>query len=85
MKVFDDDGTELIECEHCNNGKWETECCSGAYGCTCMGGLVDMGSCKVCNGTGWRRPDANPEANIETIRGLSYAGSGPIDSRYRLE
>jgi hypothetical protein len=77
MKAFDDDGTELIRCTSCINGRWETECCNGANGCSCRGEVIDMGQCGVCLGTGWRRPDANMLANIEQIRGLCYIGSGP--------
>lgn len=77
MKAFDDDGVELMRCDCCENGRWETECCNGAYGCSCRGQRVDMGRCNVCRGTGWRRPDANTRANVDTIRGALFTGSGP--------
>lgn len=79
MKVYDDDGTELIRCEMCENGIWYTECCNGSGGCDCMGQPVAMGQCNVCGGTGWRRPDANKRANSDSIRrsGRCFAGSGP--------
>ncbi len=77
MKAIDDDGTELIRCEYCYNGQWETECCNGAYGCSCGGMPVDMGRCNVCGGSGWRRPDADTQANRRAMRGMLFAGSGP--------
>ncbi len=76
MKVFDDDGTELIKCKMCNNGQWQAACCNGAGGCSCRGDLVEMGMCNVCNGTGWRREDADVKANIKTIK-TCFIGSGP--------
>lgn len=78
MKAFDDDGTELVECEHCyGRGEWEAECCNGSYGCSCRGEVVPMGQCNVCCGQGWRRPDANTKANCDAIAGMPYLGSGP--------
>lgn len=69
---------EMVRC-HCNNGRWETECCNGAYGCSCRGQTVDMGICNVCNGEGWHAPDANTRANADYIRnsGMMFVGSGP--------
>jgi hypothetical protein len=69
MKAFDDDGTELIRCTSCENGQWESECCNGAGGC----------SCRVCKGSGWKRPDADAMANAKHIRamGQCFLGSGP--------
>jgi len=66
-----------VPCEHCQNGRWETECCNGANGCDCRGERVDMGACNVCGGTGMRRPDANTRANIEAIQGRCFIGRGP--------
>jgi len=77
MKVYDDDGTELVRCEMCENGEWWAECCNGADGCDCHGRPVNMGRCNVCNGTGWRRPDADKMANVNTIRGRCFVRSGP--------
>lgn len=77
MKAFDDDGTELVRCRNCYGGRWEVECCNGSGGCSCRGQPVDMGACNVCGGSGWHRPDADTRANIRSIRGLSYIGSGP--------
>ena len=71
------DNANLIPCEQCHNGRWETECCSGANGCDCRGERVDMGACNVCGGTGMRRPDANTRANIEAIQGRCFIGRGP--------
>jgi len=76
MRVYDDSGVELIQC-HCDNGRWFTECCNGAGGCSCHGQPVDMGTCHICHGTGWRRPDADIKANLRTIQGFCFAGSGP--------
>jgi hypothetical protein len=36
-----------------------------------------MGKCNVCNGTGWHRPDADTRANLRTIQGRCFVGSGP--------
>lgn len=77
MKVTDDDGTELEQCDCCDNGYWQAACCNGAGGCSCHGQLVDMGPCHVCQGTGWKRPDADTNANVNTIRGSIFLGSGP--------
>ena len=75
-KNRDEDGTELV-CRHCIDGRWETECCSGANGCDCRGQVLEMGTCRVCNGAGWHRPDANTRANIESIEGRCFIGRGP--------
>lgn len=68
---------ELIPCEMCIGGRWETECCNGSGGCSCKGERIDMGRCNVCGGSGMRRKDANKMANCYTIRGQCYVGSGP--------
>lgn len=66
------------ECGACRgSGEWETECCSGASGCSCRGDGVPMGACQVCHGRGVIGPDADRMANIRTIEGASYIGSGP--------
>jgi len=75
MIVYDDDGIELIPC-NCENGEWYAECCNGADGCSCYGKPVNMGKCNLCNGTGWRRPDADMMANLVEIRGYCFVGSG---------
>jgi hypothetical protein len=77
MKAFDNDGTELLKCKNCFGGRWEAECCDGSGGCSCRGQPVDMGTCRVCGGTGWRRPDANLRANVESIGSRCFLGSGP--------
>lgn len=74
MRVFDDDGTELVQCRQCINGRWETECCNGADGCDCRGQVVDMGACNVCKGIGWHRPTADTRANIRTTEGRCFRG-----------
>ena len=76
MKVYDDDGTELNPCNHCEGGRWAVECCSGAGGCDCRGQEVDMGQCNVCGGTGWKRPDADMRANLRTIEGRCFTEHG---------
>lgn len=80
MKVFDDDGTELVKCEMCENGVWWSECCNGAEGCSCQGQPVNMGTCNVCGGKGFRKPNANKNANSDYIRRnrMLFAGSGPV-------
>lgn len=77
MKVFDDDGVELVRCRNCEGGHWYTECCNGANGCDCHGDVVDMGLCNVCGGTSWHRSDADTQANRRTIQGRCFIGSGP--------
>jgi hypothetical protein len=77
MKAYDDDGVELIRCRNCIGGRWETECCNGANGCDCQGQVIDMGTCRVCGGSGFRRPDANTRANIQSIEGRCFIGHGP--------
>ena len=66
-----------VPCRHCIDGRWETECCSGADGCDCHGDVIDMGRCNVCGGTGYHSPDADTRANIRTIEGQCFIGSGP--------
>ena len=86
MKITDDDGTEMIACECCgyfgdHRGRIMAECCNGAGGCSCGGQAVDCGTCRVCNGTGFRRVDADNRANLRHIQRLAemrrgYLGSG---------
>jgi hypothetical protein len=68
---------ERIPCEMCENGQWWTECCNGADGCDCHGQPVCMGTCHVCGGSGSRDLNANLRANLETIQGRCFIGSGP--------
>lgn len=72
-----DDGTELEQCRNCENGEWFTECCSGANGCDCRGQVLSMGKCNVCSGAGWHKPHADTKANLRTIQGRCFIGSGP--------
>lgn len=71
----------LISCPSCNgSGQWETECCSGAGGCSCRGGVVQMGICNVCLGAGEIPENASEEqrmANVHSIAGACFIGSGP--------
>ncbi len=68
---------EQFRCEYCTGGRWESECCNGSSGCSCGGQPVDMGACRVCGGSGWRTADADTTANLRSIQGLCYLGSGP--------
>lgn len=77
MKAYDDNGEKLIPCEMCENGTWWSECCDGSNNCDCHGQPVNMGTCHVCHGTGWRQPEANKMANVDTIRGRCFIGRGP--------
>jgi hypothetical protein len=73
---------DLVECHSCINGYWETECCSGAGGCSCRGQRIPMGVCLVCNGSGFHKEDADALANAKSLGGSCYIGSGPTDGRY---
>lgn len=65
-------------CPACEGrGEWFSECCSGAYGCTCNGREVYMGACQACNGSGVVDESYRKGANILSIAGLCYLGSGP--------
>lgn len=70
---------EIERCPGClGAGRWESECCSGYGGCSCRGDTVDMGTCLVCGGQGWiQEGEADRSANIKSIEGLCYLGSGP--------
>lgn len=69
---------KYVICEACNGtGEWEVECCNGSDGCSCGGQLVSMGVCNVCEGTGERHINANTMANVETIQGHCFIGTGP--------
>ncbi len=70
--------SEMVRCEGCGGaGTWQTECCSGAYGCSCGGGLVEMGVCLVCHGAGMVPAGTDMSANSRSIKGICYVGSGP--------
>lgn len=72
---------ETITCPGCyGSGCWQTECCDGSGGCSCGGGLVDMGRCNVCGGYGRvTEGEFNARANVDVILngGYCFAGSGP--------
>lgn len=68
---------EHVECRHCENGDWWTECCSGAGNCDCYGQPINMGRCNVCNGTGYHHKNADTQANLRTIQGRCFIGNGP--------
>ena len=74
MKCYDDDGTELQQCCSCENGELWIECCNGSGGCDCQGQQVYLGSCRVCHGRGWKRPDADDRANLDTMRSMAPGG-----------
>lgn len=80
-----DSNETMIPCPCCEGGRWETECCSGAGGCSCRGQRVDMGMCNVCNGYGQIEADTPPEmlrGNINAIMGNHFIGSGPRDGSW---
>lgn len=65
-------------CEACwGAGDWWTECCSGAGGCSCHGQPIHMGGCLACGGSGLKKDVTNPRANIESIQGYGFIGTGP--------
>jgi hypothetical protein len=64
-------------CLSCDDGRLVVECCNGADGCSCNGGLVDMGVCNVCKGTGYINDNSDKNANIKHLSGRCFAGSGP--------
>lgn len=65
-------------CPACGgNGVWETECCSGYGGCSCMGQRVYMGQCNACSGAGVVTEDYQKGANIVALAGSCYVGTGP--------
>lgn len=72
---------QFDSCPSCQgSGQWEAACCNGAFGCSCRGDVIPMGRCNVCNGTGSVRADGSgvdTMANVKTIEGLCYIGSGP--------
>ena len=70
-------------CRACGgSGEWFTECCSGAGGCSCRGDIVSMGRCRVCDGRGVEPEGADPAANLATIEGYGFIGSGPSSSGF---
>lgn len=70
--------TAEVRCEAClGSGYWEAECCNGSGGCSCRGVAVPMGACNVCGGSGWRAADADTYANVRSIQGYCFLGSGP--------
>lgn len=65
-------------CPGCGgSGSWETECCSGAGGCSCRGQVLDMGPCNVCGGTGQVQGEYDRRANLRTMEGAAFIGTGP--------
>lgn len=74
--------TQCQEEERCpgclGSGRFESACCNGANGCSCRGDIVDMGACRVCGGRGQVvAGQFNPRANLESIAGMMYLGTGP--------
>jgi len=71
----------IITCEGCQGtGRLITECCNGHDGCSCKGGLVDVGICRVCNGHGYTDSEhCDMKANVNYLKftGACFAGSGP--------
>lgn len=65
-------------CDACfGQGHWECECCNGSRGCSCGGQPVYMGQCNVCEGSGMVDEQSDLMANVKSISGLAYLGSGP--------
>lgn len=84
MQPRDDRSAAWITCPGCNGaGEWLSECCDGSGGCSCHGQVVQMGGCNVCGGRG-EVPEHgyNPMANVETIQGLCFLGTGPKDGSW---
>lgn len=68
----------VTTCPGCNgSGSWETECCSGAGGCSCRGQVLDMGACNVCGGRGEVQGSYDRSANLRTMEGAAFIGTGP--------
>lgn len=61
----------------CGTGQWESSCCNGAGGCSCRGEIVPMGRCLSCRGTGIADENHDPQANVRSIHGYGFLGSGP--------
>ena len=72
----------MLKCESCYDGRVIAACCNGAGGCSCRGDFVDMGPCRVCGGSGWREDGSDPMANVHSIAGLCFIGSGPTDGSW---
>lgn len=65
-------------CIYCDGtGKWETECCNGSGGCSCRGQRVPMGRCNVCGGSGIKEAGQDERANVRSIEGYCFVGTGP--------
>jgi hypothetical protein len=68
----------MQQCSACyGQGTWEVACCNGSGGCSCRGGLVPMGECNVCQGTGEMDENADTMANVRAIQGFGFIGTGP--------
>lgn len=76
------DENKNIMCPGCRGeGRWEAECCNGSGGCSCRGEPIDMGKCNVCGGSGYvAEGEFDKNANVDTIRGLHFLGTGPNHS-----
>ena len=70
--------SEASICRAClGAGEWFSECCDGSRGCSCRGQVIAMGQCLACGGTGQIGDGYRASANIDSIRGRCYIGSGP--------
>jgi len=70
----------------CGSGRLVIECCDGSHGCSCHGGLVDVGSCKVCGGSGYvDTENYDSKANVNWLKntGACFAGSGHQSGIFR--
>jgi hypothetical protein len=67
----------MTPCRACYGGQFLVECCDGSGGCSCGGGMIDMGPCRVCRGSGEHDEDADQSANLREIQGYGFIGTGP--------
>ncbi len=75
--------THQTYCTMCESGRFVVECCNGSGGCSCMGQPVDTGPCRVCHGTGLIDEASDLRANIRSIEGLHFIGTGPKNGRWQ--
>lgn len=76
---------EIMEnCTACTDGRLKVECCNGSN-CSCKGDTVDMGICRVCDGTGLMDEAKTGRENVDFLRGLNVGYLGrSLDGSKRL-
>lgn len=75
----------MQRCPNCRGtGQWESACCNGT-GCSCRGEIVPMGRCLACHGSGIVDENHDPRANIRSIQGFGFLGSGPSGGYFGCE